>query len=180
MKRWYLASIASMLIMLSITGCSTGITEEEYELLGRELSEAEATISGLQAQLDEAVEQREQAQSELDAIKASPPILEVDLVDIGEIARVVNLKLYQEPPGEGTYKVEAQLELLGELPDSVNVVDVELFAETSFADSDRWIDISSTGFVTTKESIILDTGLAYFADSIQMRVIPAFKVFGAR
>ena len=117
-------------------------------------------------------------QAELDAIKANPPVLEVDFIDIGEITRLTNLKLTREASEGSTYVVECQLELIDELPGLVNVVDVELYIDYRFIDSDRWIDVSSTGFVITKSNIRIDTGLDDFVESITLKIIPAFKVYG--
>jgi hypothetical protein len=61
----------------------------------------------------------------------------------------------------------------------VNVVDVELYVDDAFNGSERWIDISSSGFVTTKQFINFDTGLEQFDKPIKIRIIPSFKVFGA-
>lgn len=174
-----------LLISLVAVSCTTGVSQEDYDKISSdlahaqaELAEAEASLAETQATLSETKEMLTEVQAELDAIKANPPVLEVDFIDIGEITRLSNLKLTREASEGSTYVIECQLELIGELPGLVNVVDVELYIDYRFIDSDRWIDVSSTGFVTTKSNIRLDTGLDDFVESITLKIIPAFKVYG--
>ena len=173
-------------LVIGAVGCGGGVSQGEYDKVStelaqtqEELAEAEASLSEIEGTLAEIEELLAQVQGELDAIKANPPVLEVDFIDIGEIARLTNLSLTKEASEESTYIVECQLDLTGELPGLTNVVDVELYIGDWFIDSDRWIDISSTGFVTTKPNIRLDTGLDDFVESIKLRIVPSFKVFGA-
>ncbi len=179
--------ICSMLLLTLpfVPGCSTGVSQEKYDAISSdlvqaqaELAETEASLIETQATLSEIEETLTEVQAELDAIRTNPPVLEVDFVDIGAITRLTNLKLTKEAPEDSTYVVECQLELTGELPGTVNVVDIELYIDYKFIDSDRWIDVSSTGFITTMSNIRLDTGLSDFVESITLKIVPAFKVYG--
>ena len=187
MKSKLLLSCAILLsILLVLSGCSD-VSQEEYDKLAvdlaqtqEELDDAKYVISQLQVSLAEAEEELQGVKTELDYYRTNPPVIEVDFVDIGEIAKLTNLKVSKGATGNSTYIIECELELTGDLPGMVNVVDVELYVNIRFTDSERWIDTSSTGFITTKPVIYLDTGLQNLDQSIQIRIIPSFKVFGAR
>jgi hypothetical protein len=174
-----------LLISLAVAGCDTGVSQEEYVRISgdlaqaqSELSAAELSLAETQATLSDTEDTLAEVQAELDAIKANPPVLEVSFLDIGEITRLTNLKLTKDVSEGSTYVVECQLELIDELPGLVNIVDVELYINYQFVDSERWIDVSSTGYITTKSDIRLDTGLSDFVESITLKIIPAFKVYG--
>jgi hypothetical protein len=178
-KRVSLVLTVCILILLVSTSCATRISQEEYDELDSELKQvqqeliqAEATVSSLQTELTE-------VQEELDSYKANPPVLEVDFIDIGAVAKLTKLKLSKQASLEGTYIVECELELTGNLPGLYNVVDIELYIQDLFIDSERWIDVSSTGHVTTQSKIQLDTGLEDFVESIKLKLVPSFKVFGS-
>ena len=64
------------------------------------------------------------------------------------------------------------------MPPMVNVVDVELHIGGSFVTSERWIDISSTGYSIVKPRVKLDTGSEEPVESVMIKFVPAFKVFG--
>ena len=184
-KNVFLTLTTCVLISLALTGCQTGITQEDYDSLGRDLQraqqelaqtqqsliQAESAISDLQTTLTE-------TQAERDDCKYNPPVLEVDFVDIGAISKLTNLKLSKQNPPGGTYVVECELELTGELVQLSNVIDVELYIQEAFIDSVRWIDVSSTGHITTQSDIRLDTGLEDLTESIKIKIVPSFKVFG--
>jgi hypothetical protein len=179
--------ICTIVLLISVTavGCDTGVSQEEYDRISGELARAQSELSATelslaetQAALSDAEETLTAVQAELDAIKANPPVLEVSFIDIGEITRLTNLKLTRDIAGNSTYFVECQLELIDELPGLANVVDVELYINNQFIDSERWIDVSSSGYIITKSDIKLDTGLSDFVESITLKIIPAFKVYG--
>jgi hypothetical protein len=165
--------------MLFTVSCTTGISQEDYDAFNtqllqtqRELTQAETIVLNLQSELTN-------IQSKLDDLKANPPVLEVDYLDIGEISKLTYLKMSKKSSGNGTYIIKCQLELTSELPELTNVVDVELYIDDKFITFERWIDISSSGFVSTKPEIVLDTGLRKFVELIKLRIVPSFKVFGA-
>ena len=174
----FLACIVFVSISLVAASCTTGVSKEEYDRVSSELAQTQEELATTKGNLSETQAMLAQAQSELDALKTTPAILEVVFVDRGGIARLITLKVIKEASDEGTWVVECQMEQTGPLPTLVNVVDVELYIEDRFIDSERWIDISSTGFIVTKPSIRLDTGTDEFVESIELRVVPAFKVFG--
>ncbi|MFC1848125.1 hypothetical protein ACFLXV_02285 [Chloroflexota bacterium] len=186
MKSKILLSCAILLSILLIASACSDVSQEEYDKLAvdlaqtqEELDAAKDVISQLQVSLAETGEELQGVKTELDYYKANPPVIEVDFVDIGEIAKLTKLRVSGGATANNTYIIECELELTGDLPGRVNVVDVELYVNIRFTDSERWIDISSTGFITTKPVIYLDTGLQHLDQSIQIRVIPSFKVFGA-
>jgi hypothetical protein len=167
-----------------MAACSSGVSQEDYDELSAalqqtqdDLEQVEATLTQTEASLEESQELLDAAQKELADIKANPPVLELQFVDIGDIARVTDLKMAREATEGSTYIIEGELELLGELPDLVNVVDVELYVNEQFRGSYRWIDISSTGFVTQKTTITIDTGVEEFVGPIKLKIVPSFKVF---
>jgi len=176
--RGFLACIVFVLISLVAASCTTGVSQEEYDRVSSELARTQEELATAKGNLSETEAMLAQAQSELDALRAAPAILEMVFVDRAGIARLTSLKVTKEASEEGTWVVECRLEQTGPLPTMVNVVDVELYIERRFVDSERWIDITSTGFVITKPSIRLDTGIVSFVESIELRVVPAFKVFG--
>jgi len=182
----FFACIMLVLISLAVASCATGVSQQEYDKLASDLAQTEEELERTEATLDEAEatlsateEVLAQLQAELATIMANPPILELHFVDIGDIAKVTDLKVAKEATEGSTYIVECQLELTGELPELVNVVDVELYVEERFVGTYRWIDISSTGFITTNATITVDTGLEDFVGSIKLKIVPSFKVFGA-
>jgi len=186
MKSKILLICAIILSILLVASACSEVSQEEYDKLAddlaqkqEELDDARDTISQLQVSLAEAEGELQGVQTELDYYKANPPVIKVDFVDIGEIAKLANLEVSKEATANSTYIIECELELTGDLPKMVNVVDVELYVNIRFTDSERWIDTSSTGFVTTKPVIYLDTGLQHLDQPIQIRIIPSFKVFGA-
>ena len=171
---------------LALAACSTGVSQDEYDTLEadraqvqRELDSANTIVAELEFALSASQDELSQVQAELDDLEANPPIVEVDFVDVGLVARLTGLKVMKETAANSTYSITVELDLLGDLPRLTNVVDVELYVGLLFVDSQRWIDISSTGFVTTNPTIRLETQLAELPESVQLRVVPAFKVFGA-
>ena len=166
-----------LIVCIIAAGCDTGITQEDYDSLSSELAEVEDELNQAKAIISELQSTLAEIQGELDDFKANPPVLEVDYVDIGGIAKLTNLRMSKETSDAGTHIIECQLELTGELPDRTNVVDVELYIDDKFITFERWIDISSSGFVTTKPEIALDTGLQEFAERIKLKIVPSFKVF---
>ena len=171
---------------LALAACSTGVSQDEYDRLEadrarvqRELDSANTIAAELEAALSASHDELSRVQAELDDLEANPPIVEVDFVDVGLVARLTGLKVMKETAANSTYSITVELDLLGDLPRLTNVVDVELYVGLLFVDSQRWIDISSTGFVTTNPTIRLETQLAELPESVQLRVVPAFKVFGA-
>ena len=175
--RGFLACIVFVLISLVAASCTTGVSQEEYDSRISELAQTQEELATTKGNLSETEAMLAQAQLELEALRLTPATLEVVFVDRGGIARLTFLKVTKEAP-EDTWVVECQLEQTGELPTLVNVVDVELYIEDRFIDSERWIDVSSSGFAVTKPSIRLDTGTGEFVESIELRIVPAFKVFG--
>jgi hypothetical protein len=182
----YIACAVFISISLIAASCAVSISQEEYDRLGSELAQTEdelalakAVNSDIEDELMEIQKELDNAQAELDSIKASPPALEIDFIDAGKIAKLINLKVSKDNPQTGTYIIECQLELTGALPGPTNVVDVELYINDRFVDSDRWIDISSTGFLVTKAQSRLDTGMEDLVESIKLKIVPSFKVFGA-
>jgi len=180
----FLACIVFVLISLVAASCTTGVSQKEYDEVSSELAQTEeelaaakGNLSEIQAKLSQTEAMLAQSQLELEALRLAPATLEVVFVDRGGIGRLVSLKVTKET-AEGNWVVECHLEQTGPLPTLVNVVDVELYIEDRFIDSERWIDVSSSGFAVTKPSIRLDTGTGEFVESIELRVVPAFKVFG--
>ena len=176
----------SLAFALALAACSTGVSQDEYDRLEadrarvqRELDNANTIVAELEAALSASQDELSQVRAELDDLEANPPIVEVDFVDVGLVARLTGLKVMKETAANSTYSITVELDLLGDLPRLTNVVDVELYVGLLFVDSQRWIDISSTGFVTTNPTIRLETQLAELPESVQLRVVPAFKVFGA-
>jgi hypothetical protein len=170
--------------MLVVPGCSD-VSQDEYDKLAvdlaqtqKELENARESISQLQESLAEAQDELQGVTTELDYYKSNPPVIEVDFRDIGAIAKLTSLKVSKQATANSTYVVECKLELTGDLPGMVNVVDVELYVNLQFKGSERWIDLSSSGFVTTKPVIYLNTGLQHLDQPIQIRIIPSFKIFG--
>ena len=164
-------------ISLVAAGCDTGITQEDYDDLSRDLAEAEEELDQAKTIISELQSTLAGVQGELDDFKANPPVLEVDYVDVGDIAKLTSLRMSKETSATGTYVIELRLELTGDLPSMTNVVDVELYIDDKFITFERWIDISSSGFVTTRPEIALDTGLQEFTEAIKLKIVPSFKVF---
>jgi len=152
---------------------SNGLTQvsQELEQAQEALAEAQANLTAVEAELYE-------VKAELDDFKSSPVIVEVHLRGHSGIASIESLKLAKYSGEGGTYYVDCDLEQTGNLPPMVNVVDVELHIGGSFITSERWIDVTSTGYTVVKPGVKLDTGSKEPVDSITLKFVPAFKVFG--
>jgi len=181
----FIACAVFISISLIAASCAASIPKEEYDRLSSELAQTEnelaltkAANSDIEDELTELQQELDNAQSELNSVKAEAPAVEIDFIDTGKIARLINVRVSKDNPPAGTYIIECQLELTGVLPGPTNVVDLELYINDRFVASDRWIDISSTGFQVTKPQSRLDTGVEDFVESIKLKIVPSFKVFG--
>jgi len=181
-----LLCIIGALAGLVVSGYSDRVPQDEYDTVSNDLAQVrqelenqQEALAAAQANLTAAEAELEELQAELDDIKYNPVIVEVRLTGHSGIASVESLKFARYSGEGGTYYVDCDLEQTGKLPPMVNVVDVELHIGGSFITSERWIDISSTGYTVVKPGVKLDTGSEEPVDSIMLKFVPAFKVFGS-
>lgn len=75
--RGFLACIVFVLISLVAASCTTGVSQEEYDRVSSELARTQEELAAAKGNLSETEAMLAQAQSELNALKATPAILEV-------------------------------------------------------------------------------------------------------
>ena len=124
----------SVSLLLIAGSCAPSVSKEEYDRLSSELAKTEnelalakAAKADIEDELMEIQKELDNAQSELNYIKANPPAIEIDFIDTGKIARLINVSASKDNVQTGTYVIECQLELTGSLPGPTNVVDIELY-----------------------------------------------------